>query len=91
VRAELAAILMAWAETIGVGSNERCTLTRAIEISREHPELGEALRAFCRGRSVDAASLGLRLRDRKGTIVGKYRFESSPHAKGKSEWWVQEM
>jgi putative DNA primase/helicase len=92
LRIERCAMLTAWADAIGVGADKRCTLAKVIEVAKGHGDLNEAIQMVTgKKQGVDARSLGLWLRDHKGAVVGKIRFNNFTNKKGGSQWWVEEI
>ena len=91
-RIERSAMLSAWSDAIGVGDDKRLTLAKVIEVAREHEELHDAIQMVTgKKQGFDARSLGLWLRDHKGNAIGNLRFDSDPHSKGGSKWWIEEI
>jgi hypothetical protein len=89
---ERSAMLTAWAEAIGVGSDKRLTLVKVIEVAKVHKDLQEAIQLVpTKKQGVDPRSLGLWLRDNRGTVVGNRRFDNYTNSKGGSQWWIEEI
>jgi putative DNA primase/helicase len=98
-RNELLAMLEAWADAIGVGSQNRCALADVIKLAEktmpgssfpEHPELYEAVQTVAgRKQKADAGSLGRWMQRRIETVVARKRFVVSVKGKGGSQWWIE--
>jgi putative DNA primase/helicase len=91
-RIGLCAMLEAWADAIGVGDHTRCTLADVIKAAKNKPDLAAAIEAVAgRKQKPDARSLGLWLRNKKGTVVGNNCFSNYTNKKGVTVWWVEDL
>jgi hypothetical protein len=106
-RAELADMLNAWADSIGIGHEHRSTLASVIETANkmtvgiepepEKPELFAAVQAAAfavtlkRGLKPDAKLLGLWMQRRKGRVIDGKRFAVKSNPKGGSTWWIEQV
>ncbi|MBR1156813.1 hypothetical protein [Bradyrhizobium sp. JYMT SZCCT0428] len=100
-RSELFAMLEAWADVIGVGSDHRRTLGEVIKTASksiagstepEHPELYAAVQTVAgKKQKADAASLGRYLQRYKDSVVNFKRFRVNSKDKGGSQWWVEKI
>jgi putative DNA primase/helicase len=84
----LSALLVAWADAIGLGHSH--ARTTAAVLAEPNPALHEALDAMgIFGKATPSRTLGNWLRDRRGRIVGSYRFECVEQGKHAALWYVQ--
>jgi hypothetical protein len=100
-KGRLAAMLEAWANTIGLGPNSATLLKDVIEMANatrptgisaatpSHPELNAAVRAVVPLREPPTVmNLGYWLRNNKLKIVNGRRFVNNPGSHG-TKWWVE--
>jgi putative DNA primase/helicase len=91
VRIELRAMLSAWGDAIGVGSQHRCKLAEVIEAAKGHADLAQTIELVAGKPKANAQSLGLWLRDKRGTVIDGRRFDAFTNKKGGSVWWIEEV
>ena len=100
---ELAAVLKAWGDVIGIGSDYQLTLKNVLVIINEvqrredgvmiprWPDFQEAIHAVGERRGqMDPRTLGLWARDYKGVVVGTRRLVCKSDRAHGSKWWVED-
>jgi putative DNA primase/helicase len=87
-RLELQAMMEGWAEAIGVGYSNRCTLADVID--KPDDCIAAAVQAVAgKKQKAEARSLGSWFRKNKDRVLGGHCFKSDPNDKGKSKWWLE--
>jgi putative DNA primase/helicase len=102
VHIELRSMLVAIADVIGVGKNNRFTMRDVIDICAKrtddymsnttlYPHLNDAVQtAAGRKRPADTNSLGYWMRSNRGDVIDNLRFVSIPHSVV-AEWYVEDI
>jgi hypothetical protein len=98
----LRAVLVSWADAIGVGERHRVTMREVVTTARavkfhadgmpepEWPELKEAVYAVAGSHGPpDERALGLWARGEKGRVVDGLRLWNDPNSVGGSKWWIE--
>ena len=84
----LGAVLAAWVDAIGVGSSNARTAAQIL--AEENTALRDSIDAMgVNGKASPSRSLGNWLRNKKGSIVGEYRFECNEQGKHAASWYVE--
>jgi hypothetical protein len=100
-RAELAEMIDAWIDVIGLGSKYRIKLATLVELASKvtrdasgvlavsWPNLAAAAQTIAGDKRPDAKNLGRWLQANKGVIINDYKLMIASNPKGGSKWWVQ--